>query len=73
MLFKPQSALLVVVVMTWRREWRFLAGVLYGVEASDPATFTLMAAVLVLAATIASWIPARRAAGVDPVEALRAD
>ncbi len=52
---------------------RFLAGVLYGVEASDPATFTLMAAVLVLAATIASWIPARRAAGVDPVEALRAD
>lgn len=52
---------------------KFLGSVLYGVKPTDPATFTLMAAVLMTAATVASWIPARRAAGVDPVEALRAD
>lgn len=51
----------------------FLQSFLYGVTTTDPVT--LAAATLVLAATaiLASWLPARRAAGVDPVEALRAE
>ena len=50
---------------------RFVASVLYGVEPADPATFAGMTAVLVAAAAGASWIPARRAARLDPVETLR--
>ncbi len=52
---------------------RFLASLLFGVDALDPLTFGATALVLVLAAAIASYVPARRATGVDPVEALRAE
>ncbi|HET9369880.1 MAG TPA: ABC transporter permease [Vicinamibacterales bacterium] len=52
---------------------RFLAAVLYGVEPTDPATFAGVTAILTLAALLASWIPAQRAARVDPVDALRAE
>jgi ABC-type antimicrobial peptide transport system permease subunit len=52
---------------------RFLAAVLYGIEPTDPMTFGGVAAVLTLAALLASWLPALRAARVDPVEALRAE
>ncbi len=50
---------------------RFLASVLYDVDPMDPATFAGMAAVLLTVAVVASWIPARRAARLDPVETLR--
>jgi predicted permease len=50
---------------------RLVASMLYGLKAWDPATFALSAALLVLVALGASWIPARRAAGVDPIKALR--
>ncbi len=52
---------------------RFLRGVLYGVGPGDPMTFAGVAVVLVGVAALASWLPARRAAGVDPVDALRND
>jgi predicted permease len=52
---------------------RYLAGVLYGVEPSDPATFSGVALALALTSALASWIPAVRASRVDPVEALRSD
>jgi putative ABC transport system permease protein len=52
---------------------RFLRSLLYEVTASDPRTLTLAAATLLAFALLASWIPARRAARVDPMEALRAD
>jgi len=42
-----------------------------GVKATDPATFATVAIVFFLIATIASWLPARRAAGLDPTVALR--
>ena len=52
---------------------RFLTSFLFGVSAGDPATFLLVGVGLALVAATASWLPARRAAGVDPVVALRAD
>jgi predicted permease len=50
---------------------RLLRSMLYGVEPSDPVTLVLIVALLVAAVILASWLPARRAAGVDPAEALR--
>ena len=46
---------------------------LFGVTATDPATFTGVAFVLVGAAMIATYLPARRAAAVDPIIALRTE
>jgi len=50
-----------------------LAALLYGVQATDTLTFVSVAAVLVGIASVASYLPARRAARVDPVIAMRAD
>ena len=52
---------------------RFLRSFLYGVAPSDPVALAAAALVLVTIAMLASWIPARRAARVDPADALRAD
>jgi ABC-type lipoprotein release transport system permease subunit len=50
---------------------RSLSSLLFGVTPVDAATFAAAAGVLVVAALAASYIPARRAAAVDPVETLR--
>jgi len=50
---------------------RGLTTMLVGVKATDPATFATMAVVFFLIAATASWLPARRAAGLDPTAALR--
>jgi predicted permease len=50
---------------------RVMATLLVGVSATDPATFGAMAMLFTLVATIAAWIPARRAAGLNPNVALR--
>ncbi|HUB79680.1 MAG TPA: ABC transporter permease [Bryobacteraceae bacterium] len=52
---------------------RLMAHMLYGVKASDPATFGAVAVVLCAVAAGASIVPARRATRVDPVTALRHD
>jgi ABC-type antimicrobial peptide transport system permease subunit len=43
----------------------------YQVSPADPAVFALAIAGILFAALVASWLPARRAAGVDPMNALR--
>jgi ABC-type antimicrobial peptide transport system permease subunit len=50
---------------------RFLRGLLYDVSPTDPLTLGGTCVVLLLVAFVASWLPARRAAALDPVEALR--
>jgi putative ABC transport system permease protein len=50
---------------------RLLQSLLFEVQPTDPATLIAVAVGLVLLAAVASWLPARRAMRVDPVEALR--
>jgi len=52
---------------------RVLASLLYGVSPTDVPTYAGTAALLALVALLASWLPARRAASVDPTEALRSE
>jgi predicted permease len=53
---------------SWQRQ---MAQQLYGVQGTGPTTFAVIAALLVLVALMACWLPARKAAQVDPLEALR--
>jgi putative ABC transport system permease protein len=52
---------------------RFLRALLWGVEPADPLTMIAVLALLTFSALLASWIPARRAASVDPVLSLQAE
>jgi putative ABC transport system permease protein len=52
---------------------RLMATLLYGVSATDPLTFFALSIALLFVAFIACWLPARRASGVDPIVALRAE
>ena len=52
---------------------RVIQGLLHGVSPHDPATFAVVPAVLVAAALLASWLPARRATRVAPIVALKSE
>jgi predicted permease len=52
---------------------RSMSSLLFGVEPSDPAAYVLAIGVILFAAAIASYLPARRAAAIDPMVTLRAD
>ena len=52
---------------------RYLAGMLYGLTPLDPATFAGVSVLFAAVATLAAWLPARRASRIDPLAALRAD
>ena len=51
---------------------KYLEGLLWGVSARDPLSYAAVPLVLLLATVIACWVPARRAARIDPLTALRA-
>ena len=52
---------------------RFMASLLFGIDAADPATFAAIVALLALMALVATYVPARRAARIDPLISLRAE
>jgi predicted permease len=52
---------------------RLMSSLLFGISALDPLTYAAVPVVLVAAAMLASYLPARRASAVDPVEALKAE
>jgi ABC-type lipoprotein release transport system permease subunit len=52
---------------------RLMKSVLFGISPIDPLTYTAVPLVLVAAAVLASYLPARQAAAVDPAETLRAE
>ena len=60
--------LLTAVALT---QW--MSSLLFGVERLDPPTYAAVLAVLAMAAALASYVPARRAAAVDPVGTLTAE
>ncbi len=51
---------------------RMMQGLLFGVAPSDPLTFAVVAGIMVLIGVLACWVPALRAARIDPAIALRA-
>ena len=73
-----RALLLVVVglatggVMAWFAT-RFASGYIFGVQPHDSFTFTAVVLVLATASFVAAWLPARRAAAVDPILALRSE
>jgi len=52
---------------------RLMSSLLFGVTALDPVTYAAVSALLIGAGVLASYLPARRAIAVDPVQALRAE
>ena len=65
---------LTALALGWPAAWmlaKLSSSFLYGIRPHDAVTFTLVPAVLVLVALVAAWIPSRRAASINPTQALR--
>jgi ABC-type antimicrobial peptide transport system permease subunit len=52
---------------------RFMRSLLFNVSPLDPWTYTAVPLVLIVAAMLASYLPARRASAIDPMKALKAE
>lgn len=67
---------LIAVVLGWPAAWmlsKLASTFLYGIQPHDVFTFAVVPPFLIAVALVACWIPARRAASVDPMKALRAE
>ena len=67
---------LIAMLLGWPAAWmlsRLASSFLYGIQPHDALTFAVAPAFLAAIALIACWLPARRAASVDPVQALRTE
>ena len=62
------AGLVAAIALTWT-----MRGLLFGVTTADPLTFAGITLLLLAVALLATWIPARRAARVDPMRAIRCD
>jgi putative ABC transport system permease protein len=52
---------------------RYIADLLYELSPTDPLAYAFVCMLLVVVSLLASYLPARRAAGIDPIRALRTD
>ena len=80
MLEVGRSGITAVAFGTWQADWaclllslRLIKSELYGVKTYDPLTFAAVLALLILAATAATFLPTRRIARIDPASTLRAE
>jgi ABC-type antimicrobial peptide transport system permease subunit len=67
---------LIALVLGWPAAWmlaKLASSFLYGIQPHDALTFALVPPILAVIALAACYIPARRAAAVDPMRALRAE
>jgi len=67
---------LIAVVLGWPAAWvlsKLAATFLYGIQPHDALTFAIVPPFLIAVALVACWIPARRAASIDPMQALRTE
>jgi ABC-type antimicrobial peptide transport system permease subunit len=67
---------LIAIVIGWPAAWmlsKMAASFLYGIQPHDAVTFAVVPPLLAAIAFAACWIPARRAASVDPMRALRTE
>jgi predicted permease len=67
---------LIAVVLGWPAAWivaKLASSFLYGIQPHDVLTFALVPPFLIAVALVACWIPARRAASIDPMQALRTE
>jgi predicted permease len=69
-LWKAGTGLAIGLVGAWLLS-RTMTGLLFQVKATDPIVYVAVALVLLAVAALASWLPARRAARIDPIRALR--
>jgi ABC-type antimicrobial peptide transport system permease subunit len=70
---RPTLAGLVLGLAAAIASGRLVASLVYGVGTSDPATLAAAALLLLTAAALAAFLPARRAARLDPIAALRTE
>jgi ABC-type antimicrobial peptide transport system permease subunit len=67
---------LIALVLGWPAAWllaKLASSFLYGIEPHDELTFAVVPVVLALIALAACWIPAKRAASIDPMRTLRTE
>ena len=71
--FRLSAVAALVGVVVARAASRLMSGLLFEVSPADPRTYAVVTVVLMVVAVVAAYVPARRAAGVDPMLALRAE